>query len=67
MLFHETVGRWMEGNQQGDDREGKTFRGQEGKPGLPVFLSTHDDPALRTLDEDPLNGYHLFDEEGEGQ
>lgn len=64
VLFHETVGHRLEGNRQGDDREGKTFRGQEGKPVLPVFLSIHDDPTLRTLGGDPLNGYYLFDEEG---
>jgi TldD protein len=64
VLFHETVGHRLEGNRQGDDREGKTFRGQEGKPVLPVFLSIHDDPTLRSLGGDPLNGYYLFDEEG---
>ncbi len=64
VLFHETVGHRLEGHRQGDDREGKTFRGQEGKQVLPSFLSIHDDPSLRRLNQEPLNGYYLFDEEG---
>lgn len=64
VLFHETIGHRLEGNRQGDDREGQTFRGQEGKPILPTFLSVYDDPTKRALGDDPLNGYYLYDEEG---
>jgi predicted Zn-dependent protease len=64
VLFHETMGHRLEGHRQGDDREGKTFRGQEDKQVLPPFISIHDDPTLRVLGDDPLNGYYLFDEEG---
>lgn len=64
VLFHEAVGHRLEGDRQDDDREGKTFRGQEGKQVLPAFLSIYDDPSLRTLNGEPLNGYYLFDEEG---
>jgi TldD protein len=64
VLFHETVGHRLEGHRQGDDREGKTFRGQEDKQILPPFISIHDDPSLRVIGEAPVNGYYLFDEEG---
>ncbi|MDY7225175.1 TldD/PmbA family protein [Hyalangium rubrum] len=64
VLFHETIGHRLEGHRQGDDREGKTFRGQENKQILPPFISMYDDPTLRALKGDPLNGYYLFDEEG---
>lgn len=64
VLFHETIGHRLEGHRQDDDREGKTFRGQEGKQILPPFLSLHDDPTLRVLNGEPLNGNYLFDEEG---
>jgi TldD protein len=64
VLFHEAVGHRLEGHRQDDDREGKTFRGQEGKQVLPTFLSIYDDPTLRELSGEPLNGYYLFDEEG---
>ncbi|XXF75795.1 TldD/PmbA family protein [Myxococcaceae bacterium GXIMD 01537] len=64
VLFHEAVGHRLEGDRQDDDREGKTFRGQEGKPVLPAFLSIYDDPTQRAIGREPLNGYYLFDEEG---
>jgi len=64
VLFHEVVGHRLEGHRQGDDREGKTFRGQEGKQILPAFLSISDDPTLRVLNGEQLNGYYLYDEEG---
>jgi predicted Zn-dependent protease len=64
VLFHEAVGHRLEGHRQDDDREGKTFRGQEGKQILPNFLSIYDDPSLRGMNGEPLNGYYLYDEEG---
>ncbi|WP_224250183.1 TldD/PmbA family protein [Hyalangium gracile] len=64
VLFHEAVGHRLEGHRQDDDREGKTFRGQEGKQVLPTFLSIHDDPSTRVLNGEMLNGYYQFDEEG---
>ncbi|MFL5348189.1 MAG: TldD/PmbA family protein [Hyalangium sp.] len=64
VLFHEAVGHRLEGHRQDDDREGKTFRGQEGKQVLPGFLSIYDDPSVRAMMGEPVNGYYLFDEEG---
>ncbi len=64
VLFHEAVGHRLEGERQHDDNEGKTFRGQVGRPVLPSFLTIRDDPTLRALENRPLNGYYLFDEEG---
>ncbi len=64
VLFHETLGHRLEGDRQDGEGEGKTFRGQVGRPVLPTFLSLHDDPSLRTLNGEPLNGYYEYDEEG---
>ncbi|MFP2910265.1 TldD/PmbA family protein [Pyxidicoccus sp. 3LFB2] len=64
VLFHEAVGHRLEGERQDGDNEGKTYKGQVGKLVLPSFISIHDDPSLRTLNGEPLNGYYLFDEEG---
>ncbi|QSQ16528.1 TldD/PmbA family protein [Myxococcus landrumensis] len=64
VLFHETLGHRLEGDRQDGDNEGKTFKGQVGKLVLPTFLSLHDDPSLRTMGGEPLNGYYLYDEEG---
>ncbi len=64
VLFHETVGHRLEGERQHNDTEGKTFRGQVGKLVLPSFISIVDDPTMRQLGGQPLNGFYLFDEEG---
>jgi TldD protein len=64
VLFHETVGHRLEGERQDSDTEGKTFRGQVGKPVLPSFLSVIDDPTAKSRDGIALNGHYLFDEEG---
>ena len=64
VLFHEAVGHRLEGERQNDDNEGKTFRGQVGRPVLPAFISIFDDPTRREAGGKQLNGYYLFDEEG---
>ena len=47
VFFHEALGHRLEGERQNDDKEGRTFKGQIGKPVLPDFLSMLDDPTLR--------------------
>jgi predicted Zn-dependent protease len=64
VLFHEAVGHRLEGERQGNDAEGKTFRGQVGRTVLPSFISIYDDPTVRDAAGKPLNGYYQFDDEG---
>ncbi len=64
VLFHEIVGHRLEGDRQDDDKEGRTFKGREGKQVLPSFLSLIDDPTKQALGKTTLNGYYRFDEEG---
>ena len=64
VLFHEAVGHRLEGERQNDDKDGHTFKGQVGKPILPLFLSIIDDPTLRAAGPVSLNGYYRFDDQG---
>jgi predicted Zn-dependent protease len=64
VLFHEAVGHRLEGDRQDGEGEGKTFRGQVGRQVLPTFLSIVDDPTVRALKGEPLNGFYEYDEEG---
>lgn len=64
VLFHEAVGHRLEGDRQDGEGEGKTFRGQVGRQVLPTFLSVVDDPTVRSLQGEPLNGFYEYDEEG---
>src|SRR5260370_40308284 len=64
VLSHEAVGHRLEGERQNDDKGGHTFKGQVGKPILPLFLSIIDDPTLRAAGPVSLNGYYRFVEQG---
>lgn len=64
VMFHEIIGHRLEGERQDNDAEGKTFRGQVGKPVLPAFLSVIDDPTVRTVNNKTVNGHYEYDEEG---
>jgi predicted Zn-dependent protease len=64
VLFHEVIGHRLEGERQLDHEEGKTFKGQVGKPIVPEFLSVVDDPTLEKLEGVTLNGFYRYDDEG---
>ncbi len=64
VLFHEAVGHRLEGERQNDDKDGHTFKGQVGKPILPLFLTILDDPTARAINDVSLNGYYRFDDQG---
>ncbi len=64
VLFHEAVGHRLEGERQNDDKDGRTFKGQIGKPILPFFLTIADDPTQRAFGPVSLNGYYRFDDQG---
>lgn len=64
VLFHEAVGHRLEGERQRDEEEGRTFKGQEGKPVIPTFLSVIDDPTQRLWDDVQLNGHYVYDDQG---
>lgn len=69
VFFHETIGHRLEGERQGNEQEGRTFKGQVGKRVLPEFISISDDPTLPqvTLPSGQvvlLNGTYRYDDEG---
>lgn len=64
VFFHETVGHRLEGERQKDENEGRTFKGELGKPILPEFLTVRDDPTRARWGQISLNGHYDFDDEG---
>ncbi len=64
VFFHEALGHRLEGERQNDNKEGATYKGQIGKPILPVFISVLDDPTLAKVGNVSLNGHYHFDDEG---
>jgi TldD protein len=64
VLFHEAVGHRLEGERQNDDKDGRTFKGQIGKPILPGFLTILDDPTRAQFGGTSLNGVYKYDDQG---
>ena len=65
VYFHEVLGHRLEGQRQRGVQEGETFTKDVGKPILPTFLSVSDDPTRRQFGNITLNGYYLYDDEGQ--
>ncbi|MDP1824018.1 MAG: metallopeptidase TldD-related protein [Archangium sp.] len=65
VFFHEIFGHRIEGHRQKDADEGKTFTHRVGQQVVPAFISVTDDPTRARFGEVPLNGFYLFDEEGQ--
>lgn len=65
VFFHEIFGHRIEGHRQKDADEGKTFTKKVGQQIVPEFISVTDDPTRAKWGDLPLNGFYLFDEEGQ--
>ncbi len=65
VFFHEIFGHRIEGHRQKDADEGKTFTRKVGQRIVPEFISVTDDPTRSRWGDLPLNGFYLFDEEGQ--
>jgi TldD protein len=65
VFFHEIFGHRVEGHRQKDADDGHTFTKRVGQRVVPEFISVTDDPTRRNYGDIPLNGFYLFDEEGQ--
>ncbi len=64
ILFHEAIGRRLEGERQIDDTQGQTFSERVGTQIIPSFLSIEDDPSLYDFNGGSLLGYFVYDDQG---
>lgn len=64
VFFHEILGHRLEGHRQKLEAEGQTFTKMLGKPVVADFISVHDDPTLKSWDEQFLRGFYRYDDEG---
>lgn len=64
VFFHEIFGHRIEGHRQKSEDEGQTFTASVGQTILPSFLTVSDNPTLKNLFGQDLNGYYMFDDEG---
>jgi predicted Zn-dependent protease len=64
VFFHEIFGHRVEGHRQKDDEEGQTFAKKIGKQVMPDFIEVYDDPTIRSINGEALNGFYRVDDEG---
>ena len=64
VFFHEIVGHRAEGHRQKDEDEGQTLTDKVGQPIFPAFISIVDDPTQAQFQQEDLNGYYQYDDEG---
>lgn len=64
VFFHEVFGHRIEGHRQKDKNFGRTFTKKIGQQIMPEWLTVYDDPTLRRLNGEYLNGFYRFDDQG---
>jgi TldD protein len=64
VFFHEVFGHRIEGHRQKANDEGQTFAKMIGQAIMPAFISVFDDPTIETLNDEALNGYYRYDDQG---
>jgi TldD protein len=64
VFFHEIFGHRVEGHRLKDKNDGQTFKGKVKEQVLPKSLNVIFDPTLPKYNEQALNGYYQYDDEG---
>lgn len=64
VFFHEIFGHRVEGHRFKDQADGQTFQGKVQEQVLPATMSITFDPTRSHFQEQALNGYYKFDDEG---
>lgn len=64
VFFHEIFGHRVEGHRFKDQSDGQTFQGKVQEQVLPTTMSITFDPTRSHFNEQALNGYYKFDDEG---
>ncbi len=64
VFFHEIFGHRIEGQRMRQETDGQTFRKKLGQYVLPKGTHVYDDPTLARYQDEDLNGYYLYDEQG---
>ena len=64
VFFHEIFGHRVEGHRQKDPNSSQTFKGYTDKKILPDFIDVVFDPSAKILNNKPLAGYYIYDDQG---
>jgi len=64
VFFHEIFGHRVEGHREKDPNSSQTFKKSIGQKILPDFINIVFDPTLDKLNNTPIAGYYVYDDEG---
>ena len=64
VFFHEVFGHRIEGHRQKQRTSGQTFASKVGERIMPAWMTVYDDPTVRLINGQQVNGFYRFDDEG---
>lgn len=64
VFFHEIFGHRVEGHREKDPNSSQTFKKSIGEKILPDFMNIIFDPTLKRLNDKPIAGFYVYDDEG---
>lgn len=64
VFFHEIFGHRVEGHREKDPNSSQTFKKSIGEKILPEFMNIIFDPTLKRLNNTPIAGFYVYDDEG---
>lgn len=64
VFFHETFGHRIEAVHEKSEVEGKTFAKKMGTQVMPSFITVIDDPTIKEINGEFINGQYEYDDEG---
>jgi TldD protein len=64
VFFHEIFGHRIEGERLKNENDAQTFKKKVGQQVLPVGFKVYCDPQMRNYENQNLNGYYVYDDQG---
>lgn len=64
VFFHEIFGHRVEGHREKDPNSSQTFKKSIGEKILPEYMNIVFDPTLKELNNTPIAGFYVYDDEG---
>jgi TldD protein len=64
VFFHEIFGHRIEGQRMKNENDGQTFKKKVNQSVLPDFFNVVCDPQLKSFENQDLNGFYVYDDQG---
>jgi TldD protein len=64
VFFHEIFGHRIEGERLKNENDAQTFKKKVGQQVLPADFNVYSDPQINNYENQKLNGYYIYDDQG---